>query len=336
MKTKKIIFRIIIVGIITALISGSFWLINQSTSIADVGSFQSYSSGGSSSGSSYSSGSSSWSSGSSGSSWGSSSSDSGWSSRSYDSDTDWNYKNNRVNSGASVGETLFILAIPIVAVIILVLRNSNKPRNIKQQYEQVRNNSIYDNELDRSAAISEEIHKNDPNFNADKFKSYAKDMFIKLQNAWTECDWEKIREFESNELFEQHKAQLDGYIKNNQINVMDRICVNWVRMISYEKNGGKEILTVTLNSRMADYIIDATTKEVLRGNKYNEYTNTYVMQFVRAEGVLTPESGDRVNTTNCPNCGAPTKIMTSGRCEYCNSVITTTKHGWVLNSLERE
>ena len=337
MKQNRL-FKFLIGGTAIAITIAIIWFINQSSSIADVGSFESYSSGGSSSGSSWSSGSSSssWSSGSSGSSWGSSSSGSGWSSRSYDSDTSWNSRNNSSNSSASVGGILFIMVMPIVAVIIILLKNRNKPRNIKQQYEQVRNNSIYDNGPDRSSAILEEIHKHDPNFNADKFKSYAKDVFIKLQNAWTERDWEKIRAFESNELFEQHKAQLDGYIKNNQINVMERICVNWVRMISYEKTGGKEILSVTINSRMGDYIIDATTKEVVRGNKFNEYTNTYVMQFVRTEGVLTPESGDQVNTTNCPNCGAPTKVMTSGRCEFCNSVITTTKHGWVLNSLERK
>ena len=68
---------------------------------------------------------------------------------------------------------------------------------------------------------------------------------------------------------------------------------------------------------MGDYIIDATTKELIRGNKYNEYTNTYVMQFIRTEGQITPANGDKVNTTNCPNCGAPTKIMTSGRCRRC-------------------
>ncbi len=319
MKNKKLIIGLLLTGIIITVIAGVIWFLNQSTSIADVGSFETYSSGSSRSSSS----------------WGS-----GRSSSSYDDDDDggliallfWVILNPYIPGYIKI----IIIAVIIVLIVAVMSSKNRKPRNIKPQYEQIRNNSIYDNGPDRSEIIIETIHKHDPNFNAEKFKSYAKDIFIKLQNAWTERDWEKIRAFESNELFEQHKAQLDGYIRNNQINVLDRICVNWVRMISYEKTGGKEIPTVTLNSRMGDYIIDATTKQVLRGNQYNEYTNTYVMQFVRTEGVLTPESGDQVNTTNCPNCGAPTKIMTSGRCEYCNSVITTTKHGWVLNNLERK
>ena len=40
------------------------------------------------------------------------------------------------------------------------------------------------------------------------------------------------------------------------------------------------------------------------------------------------------NTISCPNCGAPTKITSSGKCEYCGSIITTGEHGWVLDKLE--
>ena len=288
MKNKKILTKVIIIGLIIAIICGIIWFINQSTSVADVGSFETYSSG------------------SSGSSW-----SSGSSSSRYDDDDDgglfsilfWLILNPYIP-----GPVKIIIIVIIIAILIAIGASKNKaPKYGKPQYTQVRNHTIYDESPDMSSTIVETIHQHDPNFNADKFKSYAKDVFIKLQNAWTERDWEKIRAFESNELFEQHKAQLDGYINNNQINVMDRICVNWVRMISYEKNGGKEILTVTLNSRMGDYIIDATTKELIRGNKYNEYTNTYVMQFIRTEGQITPANGDKVNTTNCPNCGAPTK-----------------------------
>ena len=35
--------------------------------------------------------------------------------------------------------------------------------------------------------------------------------------------------------------------------------------------------------------------------------------------------------TNCPNCGAPTQVTSSGECEYCHSVITNGDFGWVLN-----
>ena len=36
---------------------------------------------------------------------------------------------------------------------------------------------------------------------------------------------------------------------------------------------------------------------------------------------------------NCPNCGAPTEITSSGKCEYCKSIITTGDHDWVLSDI---
>ena len=87
---------------------------------------------------------------------------------------------------------------------------------------------------------------------------------------------------------------------------------------------------------MSDYIIDATTKEVIRGDKNKELTNTYLLTFVRNSSIKTEASDGEVKTTNCPNCGAPTQITSSGKCEYCGSVITTDEHDWALANLERE
>mgnify|MGYP004458475247 FL=1 len=56
---------------------------------------------------------------------------------------------------------------------------------------------------------------------------------------------------------------------------------------------------------------------------------------MRKTGVKTKPGENTVNTTNCPNCGAPTKITSSGECEYCGSVITTGEYDWVLTGLER-
>ena len=48
------------------------------------------------------------------------------------------------------------------------------------------------------------------------------------------------------------------------------------------------------------------------------------------ETVKTAAEKD-LQITNCPNCGAPTQVTSSGECEYCHSVITNGDFGWVLN-----
>lgn len=300
-KIRKIILTIVVMFSI---------IINSAPVEADVGSFESYDSGSSSwySSSSWDSGSSSWD-WDSGSSYSSSSSD--------DSD---------------IGITLWVLFI-ILAIIVYVLNKKDTNSRKGPLHKTVRNIGP---DLEREKQVENQIKQVDPMFNKEEFIANAKSLFVKLQQAWTDRDWSVIRVFETNELFEQHKNQLQGYIDNNQINVMDRICVNFANLYSFEQNGDKDILTVRLNSRMADYIIDATTKQVLRGDKTTERVNTYILTFIRKKGLQTKEGSEKIVTTNCPNCGAPTQITSAGKCEYCGSVITTGEYSWVLSNLERE
>ncbi len=303
----RIIKRIVSLSIIILVI------LFTTQTFADVGSFEDYDSG------------SSW--------------DSDWSSD-WDSgsSSDWDWDSDYDSSGSFsmfpifLGGSNFYIILFILIVVFTVIKNKYKLSNKKRiNYENINPQTIYEDNL-----VANKIKQTDPNFNVIEFESYAKEIFIKLQNAWTDRDWEKIRPFESKELFEQHKAQLDGYIKNNQINVMERICVNWVHLFTFEQYGGNDILKVDLNSRMGDYIIDATTKKVIRGDKDKEYYHTYTLTFIRTTGELTVAGENGLKTTNCPNCGAPTTITSSGRCEYCNSVITTDRYGWVLSNLTRK
>ena len=101
----------------------------------------------------------------------------------------------------------------------------------------------------------------DENFNKDEFNQWARDLFIKLQYAWSDRDWEAIRCFETNELYEQHSTQLQRYVQNKQINMLERVSVNWVKLLSFEQSGDKDVLSIVLNSKMIDYIIDEETKQ---------------------------------------------------------------------------
>ena len=290
----KIIFYIVI--LIAMVISRPVF--------ADVGSFESYDSGSSSS-------------------WGGSSS--------WDWDSDYSYSSGGYSFPIIFGGgSWYLIVIIVIAIVISISKSKHRNYHNHINYNYTPN-PTYNDDL-----VTNKIKQVDNNFNEEDFKGFAREVFIKLQNAWTDRDWGKIRPFESTELYEQHKEQLEGYIRNNQINVMERICVNWVHLLSFEQSGGKDILKVDLNSRMGDYIIDATTKKVLKGDKTKEYYHTYTLTFVRTSGTLTVVGNDKLNTTNCPNCGAPTEITSSGKCSYCNSIITTEDHGWVLSNLTRK
>jgi len=311
-RTKKILIIISTLIIMLTLAT--------TNSFADVGSFESYSS------SDY--GGSSWSS-------------SDWSSSSWDwDDDDYSYSGSSSGSGGGGIIEGGLFALIIFAIIIIAItkgRGGHHPNRTAQ------NMSYYNRPQQPSTThglaegqVLSRIQAVDPDFNKEEFLTWSKTLFIKLQQAWTARDWEVIRAFETKELFEQHKSQLQGYIDNNTINVMDRICVNYAKLYNFKQEGDKDVLTVELNSSMIDYIMDATTKQVKQGNTTTRLTNTYLLTFVRTKGMTTEKAVGEVDTTNCPNCGAPTKITSSGKCEYCGSVITTDTHDWALSSLQRK
>lgn len=305
MKKSKKLFLIIISFIIMLQI--------HTVSLADVGSFDRYDSGSSSS--------SSWDSGSS-SSWSSHDYDYGSSSSSsYDSDSD-------LDGFTIIGVLVFFAIVFIYSYI--------KAKNSQKSQGNISKTAYATPEVDISQTHiwADEIKKIDPNFSEEKMLAWAKDLYVKLQNAWTARDWEPMRPFETESLFEQHKSQLQGYIDTNRINIVDRIAVNYATLYKFRQEGDRDILEIALKATKKDYIIDATTKEVLEGNKEQDRISVYKMTFERKTGVLTPEGTGKVKTTNCPNCGAPTEITSAGKCPYCGSVITTGNNTWVLSGLE--
>lgn len=225
-----------------------------------------------------------------------------------------------------------IWAIPIILVIILVFSMTSYTKNINGAINKKTGNTIIYNDPRTEANIERKIQEIDPNFSSEEFKQKASECFVILQKAWTKRDWESIRPFESDALFNIHDEQLREYINNHKINVVEKIKVSNTELLDFRVVGDKEILNIKLDAVMRDYVIDDQTKQLLEGSKTQDIYNTYRLEFIRTHGVKT-EKGKDVSTTNCPNCGAPTTITSAGKCSYCDSLITSGNYSWVLNEL---
>ena len=228
-------------------------------------------------------------------------------------------------------------AIVIIAVIIFYhfYKKKNKSQAGNTTYINNKVNQQASNDLmtDNSEAVARQIRENDPEFSADQFNGWAREVFMKIQQAWTDKDWKVIRPFESEALFNQHKQQLDEYIRLGKTNVVEKIAIKHCSLQSFSTDGDKEVLTVALNAVMRDYVIDDATKKVLESDPNRDWYMKYIMVFNRKAGLKTQAGKEGVSITNCPNCGAPTEITSSGQCPYCGSVITTGEHSWVLTDI---
>ena len=227
-----------------------------------------------------------------------------------------------------------VLGIIVVVAIIIVYRIMKKKSNssdaINQRVNQQANNDFV---FDNSVTVAAQIQKLDPAFSADKFNGFAREVFMKIQEAWTNKDWKPIRPFESETLFNQHKQQLDEYIRLKKTNVVEKITIKHCSLHEFRQDGDKEVLIVWLNALMHDYVIDDETKKVLESDPNRDWYMKYEMVFNRKAGLKTDPGKKGTSITNCPNCGAPTEITSSGQCAYCGSVITNGEHDWVLTDI---
>ena len=297
-----------------------FLMIFSTYTFADVGDFESYDS--------------SWDS-----DWGY---DSSWNSD-WDYDYSWGSNYGYSGSSSSYGGGIISVIIFVIVVLAIIIgsKNDKAVSAPNRNYPNVNRNRApinpngYVRNIQRSEAVADEVRRKDKYFNDEKFLAWVKNLFVKLQTAWSERNFEEIRVLESEDLFEQHSRQLSGYVNRKQINKLERICVNFAELVTFAQDNEKDILVVALNSSMLDYIVDEATGRVLKGSKDNRLTNTYKLTFIRKKGNITEEGTDKLKTTNCPNCGAPTKITSSGKCEFCGSVITIGTHDWVLGDMER-
>ena len=223
----------------------------------------------------------------------------------------------------------------IVLVIILVLFFIAKRKSKDATYINNNVNTQADNDItmDYTTVVAEQVRAIDPDFSSDKFIGFAREVFMTIQQAWTAKDWKPIRPFESETLFNQHKQQLDEYIRLGKTNVVEKIAIKHCSLHAFRQDGDKEVLTVWLNAVMRDYVIDDATKKVLESDPNRDWYMRYEMVFNRKAGLKT-DPGKHGNTiTNCPNCGAPTEVTSSGQCAYCGSVITNGEHDWVLTDI---
>ena len=336
-KIQKFLVSLIVIVFLENLIIGV-------PTIADWGDYDMYDGsssyddwGGSSSSSSWSD--DDWSSSSSSSSWGSS-----WDDDYYGSGSSY-----RSSSSSSGGSPIIVFGTLGFFVLIILLYISTK-KHYKEEdelYNRTVNNRRMDDILARRAEnrnvifgtsdkeIEDKIQLEDPLFNKSEFLAWASDMFVKLQYAWSDRNLEDIRYFITPELYEQTNGQVQRYITNKQINKLERVSVNISRLYSYEQQGDRDILRVVLESKMIDYIIDENTGNVLRGDPALNIVNPYILTFVRKTGVKTEEGEIKPVTMNCPNCGGATTILSSGKCPYCGSIITTRDNNWALSELKR-
>ena len=250
------------------------------------------------------------------------------------------------SGGGSIGSLLSLLSLPgiiVIVVIALIIYWLSKKGIIKNDLNGT--STSEDDSIiqisppdvivkDNTNMISQALIETDPLFSAGKFIAWGKEVFISLQLAWSTRDWSKIRPFEKEELFRLHEMQLNEFKALGRINLLESVFVSQTYLHKYVRDAEYEYLTLYMYAAMNDYVIDETTRQVVKGNPNTRYYGKYMLTFMRSVKVKTDPATSNMSTRACPHCGAPIQITSAGKCEYCDFIITNGEHDWVLSSYD--
>lgn len=259
----------------------------------------------------------------SGSDWSSSSWDSDYSSGSYyDDDSDV--------SGIDIGISLAVMAA--IVVLGLIFDVSEKRKKKKQHGAQGRPQGAQRTPDSRLQPLGD-LAVTDPSFDANAMQEKISNLYVQMQNCWTDKNIESLRPYFTDAFFTQMERQLNGLKSRGLTNHVDRIAVLGVNLRGFYKQGGDEHLIVELRTRIVDYTVQDSDKKLVSGDRNREKFMTYEWDMCRAEGSVTTKAG-AMQSISCPGCGAPLSINTTAKCPYCGRVVTLDEHDWALCAIK--
>ena len=247
---------------------------------------------------------------------------------------DWGSSSGSGSGGDSDIGIVGIIVVVVIIVFVIIGASKGKGQSTGTGTGTVRPgqgsqgmNVILPNRNDQ---IQEIIRKKDPNFSADDFVTFSKQVYIDIQTAWCARDLTPVRPIMHQNLYNTTQRQIQDKINQGVVYHYESIAINTAYLTSFVRDKDYEYLTVYLNARMIDYQVDEKTGNIIKGDKTTRWDMRYKMKYVRSVGVTTKDKITGTQEYNCPNCGAPLEITSTGVCEYCGSTVSTGDYSWVL------
>ena len=190
---------------------------------------------------------------------------SSWSSSDYDSSSSWDYDYSGSYSSPGIYDDAEagIIALIIIGTVFCIIIYTIFGSAYKKSSGSYSNRSVYI----PNDKTQDEVNEVDPSININELVQYTYNLFVDVQKAWTDFDYDKLRELLSDELFNNYKMQLDTLSLENGKNIMDNFEFVNGSIVAIAKTDLTERVSIKLHVRMKDYVINTITNKVTHGNK---------------------------------------------------------------------
>lgn len=167
-----------------------------------------------------------------------------------------------------------------------------------------------------------ELISSDESFSIQNIEDKASNGYLQIITAMALKEPTIMRRFVSDELYEKLSK-----VSGNQI-AYNRIFLNDVSLIGAFRNESKNTLTVAIKSSYQRVLL-SESKAVLLDAMVLSKTETIIMsRDIQAE----PSKGS-LYAHVCPSCAGPVKDTIDIKCQYCGSLLNSTKNEWIITDV---
>ena len=233
--------------------------------------------------------------------------------------------------GGSIGGLILMIAIVIV-VLYVRTRVDRITRNV------IMNAEYQMRQPNRPPPTLALIQQRDPNLTEESIHARVRQMSDILRDAWCNGDMRPARPFVSDGVFSRFSVQLGLMRQEGVRNVMSDARVLHTTLAAVSTTPPLDCVHVrlTAEARDANIPVNATpqqAQQALAQKRVEPYTEIWTL--VRRQGATSKLTPAQVGK-NCPSCGAPLDASMMVKCKYCNALICSAEHDWVLAEITQE
>ena len=135
----------------------------------------------------------------------------------------------------------------------------------------------------KAKRLLKQLELEDPLWNHRRMKARIEEIFLKVQKAWMERNQDLAKDCMSDRIYTKHKMQTDEMLANGRKNVLAKINLKEVMIISVADydDDTKDSFSAHIKGSMIDYDVDDKTGNVLSGDKTKIESFKEIWHFIR-------------------------------------------------------
>ncbi len=224
------------------------------------------------------------------------------------------------SSDSGAGGVIFLIIL--IVVIILVVRSRKK----KPERANVQSDSAV-----RQLALSR-LKKIEPGFDEKAFEERTKQTMAKINDAWIKGAMGPVRRLMSDGVYTRFRT----YLELNKLAGVRNVMADWrvveTKIEDAETDARWDTIHVKIVGEARDIDVKASLSEaeaMAQAKSAEQSRYEEVWSFVRRRGKHAKDGKSALNG-DCPSCGAELPISDVVKCTYCNALVNSGEHDWVL------